>query len=122
MYVLLEKQKYFACGLKIPDQVGNDSWGGLVRTSIKVEYRRKPDPTSMDTGFYPLVRRFIKDYNFLIVSSAVILRAGCSLGGLKNEPSISPVFYSGKPFVNAISYRGPIRQPKKCTGGHEKAV
>jgi hypothetical protein len=51
MYVLLEKQKYFACGLKIPDQVGNDSWGGQVRTSTKVEYRRKPDPTSMDTGF-----------------------------------------------------------------------
>jgi hypothetical protein len=65
MYVLLEKQKYFACGLKIPDQVGNDSWGGLVRTSIKVEYTltasstengaaafslRKPGPASLDTG------------------------------------------------------------------------
>jgi hypothetical protein len=55
-----------------------------------------------DTGFYPLVRRFIKDYNFVIVSSAVILRAGCSLGGLKNEPSISPVFYSGKPYFDEI--------------------
>jgi hypothetical protein len=34
--------------------------------------------SGVDTGFIPLVRRIIKDYNSLIVSSAGILRAGCS--------------------------------------------
>jgi hypothetical protein len=32
---------------------------------------------------YPLVRRFIKDYNSLIVSGLGIIRAVCSRGGLK---------------------------------------